>query len=61
MVISGCATVSARNSDVIIPTTQGFMLSGRVVQALSVFRLIITIGSFQAMLQVKGLLTDSIE
>ena len=41
--ISGCATESARNVNEIILTTQGFMLSGSVIQALSVFRLIMNI------------------
>ena len=50
---SGCATTIAINLDGIIPTPQGFILSVRVIQAISVFRLIMTIGSFQELLVVR--------
>ena len=59
--ISLCATESARNMDVIIPTPQGFMLSVRVIQALSVLRLIMNIGTCQEPLTTIGLLADHIE
>ena len=50
--ISGCATASARNVDGIIPPPQGFMMSCRVIQALYVFQLIMTVGSCQAPLPI---------
>ena len=45
----------------IIPTPQGFMLCGSVIQALSFFRLIIDIVSCQALIKTKGLLAYSME
>ena len=41
-------TKNTRNTDVIIPTTQGFMISDSVIKALSIFWFIMNIGSFQA-------------
>ena len=57
----GCATESARNVDGAITTPQGFILSGSVIQALSVFRLIMTIENFQSPLPIKGLMSDCLE
>ena len=60
--IDVCATASARNVYRIIPTPLGFMLSGRVIQALSVFRLIMNIGSCQERpIQIMGLMGDLLE
>ena len=59
--ISGCATERARNVDGIIPTPQGFMLSERVIQSLSTFWLIMTIGSCQEMIPIKILLAARLE
>ena len=57
----GCANTSAINVDGIIPTPKGFMMSGRLIQVISVFRFIMDIGSCQALLKVKGLLADHME
>ena len=54
--ISGCANISIRNVDGRIPTPKGFMLSGRVIQGISDFWLIINIGSFQAPIPIMALL-----
>ena len=56
-----CANLRKRNVDVIIPTPQGFMLSVRVIQALSVLRLIMNIGTCQEPLPTIGLLADHLE
>ena len=58
--MDGCASARAVNVDEIIPTPQGFILSGSVIQVLSVFWLIMDIGSWQAPLQFKGLMSDNL-
>ena len=47
--------------DGIIPTPQGFMLSGIMIQALYVFRLIMTIEICYIPLSIMGLLADFME
>ena len=59
--IAGCDTASTINFDVLIPTPQFFMLRSRFIQALSVIRLIMTIGSCQALLPIVGLLKACLE
>ena len=57
-----CATISAINVDVIIPTPMSFMLSDSVIQALSLFRFITTIGSCQTRpLPIMGLMVAFLE
>ena len=54
--IAGCDTTRARNVNGIIPTPQDFMLSGNLIQALSILRFIMTIGSCQEPLPIMVLL-----
>ena len=56
--ISGHDTEREINLDRIIPTTQGFMLSGRAIQALYDLRSIMNIGSCKEPLPTMGLLVD---